>query len=146
MKKIIERLRKKGLKPTSQRIAVLQNLTGRRDHPTAGDIYNDVAKKHPTISKATVYSTLKLLSEYGEVQELSIRKMGEACFDPVLELHHHFLCRECGRIIDVYTECRDECVIIKAGEAGGNVVEEVQAYMYGLCSDCVKKNNYLKKM
>ena len=141
MNKIIERLRNRGLKPTSQRIAVLKNLTERRDHPTASDVYNDVVKKYPTISKATVYSTLKLLSEKGEIQELSIRKMGEACFDSILELHHHFLCRECGKIIDIYTNCRNNCVIIKAGEIDGNIVEEIQAYMYGLCSDCAKKNN-----
>jgi Fur family peroxide stress response transcriptional regulator len=139
MKKIVERLRKKGLKPTLQRIAVLQNLSERRDHPTATDVYSDVVKKYPTISKATVYSTLKLLSEKGEIQEISIRKMGEACFDPVMELHHHFLCRECGRIIDIYTNCPGECVIAKSSEAGGNVVEEIQAYVYGLCSDCAKK-------
>ena len=139
MDNIIERLRNRGLKPTSQRIAVLENLAGRRDHPTASDVYNDVVKKHPTISKATVYSTLKLLSEKGEIHELSIRKMGEACFDSVLELHHHFLCRECGKITDIYTNCRNNCIIIKAGEINGNIVEEVQAYMYGLCSDCAKK-------
>jgi len=139
MNNIIERLRNRGLKPTSQRIAVLENLNGRRDHPTASDVYNDVVKKHPTISKATVYSTLKLLSEKGEIHELSIRKMGEACFDSILELHHHFLCRECKTIIDVYTNCREKCNIIKAGEIDGKIVEEVQAYIYGLCADCAKK-------
>ena len=139
MDRIVERLRNKGLKPTSQRIAVFKNITEREDHPTASDIYNDVVKKHPTISKATVYSILKILCDNGEVQELSIQKMGEARFDSVMELHHHFLCRKCGRVSDIFISCPGKCVIAKASEDRGNVVDEIQAYVYGLCSDCGNK-------
>jgi len=88
---------------------------------------------------ATVYSTLELLKELGEVQELSIRKRGKACFDANPGLHHHLLCRKCGNILDIEFEHPSNCPIIAKQNINGCKVEEVQAYLYGICSECLKK-------
>ncbi len=139
MDNVIERLKNKGVTLTPQRMAIFKYLIKSRDHPTADEIYNKIRKKYPTISRATVYSTLKLLVELGEIQELSIRKRGKACFDPITKLHHHLLCRKCGKVIDIELDCPKNCPIIKTGEIQGCKVEEVQAYLYGLCPKCAKK-------
>ncbi|MEK7814270.1 MAG: Fur family transcriptional regulator [Candidatus Desantisbacteria bacterium] len=130
----IERLKKKGVVLTIQRLAVLELLENACTHPTVDDIYKALKEKYPTISQATVYSTLELLRDAGEIQELSIHR-DKACFDPNPKMHHHFFCRQCEKIIDIDIECP----VSKQGEFNGNKVEEVQAYLYGVCVDCLKK-------
>jgi Fe2+ or Zn2+ uptake regulation protein len=135
MKEIIEDLRKKGVTLTPQRIAIVEFLKKNTAHPTVDDIHKAIARRYPTMSVATVYSTLKLLKDLGEIQELSIRKRGKACFDPNPKLHHHVLCRKCGTILDVEVDCP----IIKKGWVHGCKVEEAQAYIYGVCPECLEK-------
>jgi Fur family peroxide stress response transcriptional regulator len=103
------------------------------------DIFNAIKKKYPSMSPATVYSTLQLLKEMGEVQELHIRG-DKACYDPIPERHHHLLCRVCGRLMNVDVNCP----IIQNEKIGGHRIEEVQAYLYGVCNDCLKKEKSKK--
>jgi len=146
MNEVIERLKSNGVTLTPQRMAIVEYLMKSKAHPTVDDIFNTIRKKYPTMSKATVYSTLKLLVELGEIQELSIHKRGEVCFDPVSELHHHLLCGKCGKVYDIKFECPDSgCPIVAASEIQGCKVEEVQAYLYGLCPKCAKENKQEEK-
>ena len=138
MKDIIERLKENGVTLTPQRMAVAEFLGKNKDHPTVDEIHKNIKRKYPTMSLATVYSTLELLKEFGEVQELSIRKRGKACFDANPGLHHHLLCRKCGNIIDIEFEHPSNCPIIAKQNINGCKVEEVQAYLYGICSECMK--------
>lgn len=139
MESMIKLLKKEGITLTPQRLAIVQCLEGNKTHPSADEIYSIIRSQYPTISKATVYSTLQLLRDKGAVKELSIRKRGEACFDPSTKKHHHFLCRKCDRIIDINIEPDDESNIIKAITSQGHKVEEVQFYIYGICSGCLEE-------
>jgi len=138
MKNIIARLKQNGVTLTPQRMAVAEFLNKSMGHPTVDEIHRDIQKKYPTISLATVYSTLELLKELGEVQELSIRKRGKVCFDPNPDLHHHLLCRRCEMILDMEFEHPKNCPIIAKESINGCKVEEIQAYLYGICSECMK--------
>jgi len=80
MKDIIERLKEKEVALTPQRMAIGEFLSRSEGHPTVDEIYRAIQRRYPTMSVATVYSTLELLKELGEIQELSIRKRGRACF------------------------------------------------------------------
>ncbi|MBW2003861.1 MAG: transcriptional repressor [Deltaproteobacteria bacterium] len=139
MKDIIERLKDKGVPLTPQRMAVAEFLSRSEDHPTVDEIHRDIQKRYPTMSVATVYSTLKLLKELGEIQELSIRKRGKACFDPNPNIHHHLLCRKCGKIVNIEIDYPSNCPIMAKEDINGCKVEEMQAYLYGICSECLKK-------
>ncbi|MBN1755877.1 transcriptional repressor [bacterium] len=139
MKEILERLRSKKVKLTPQRIAVLEYLEKVHNHPTVDDIYKAIKKKYPTMSLATVYATLELLKNLGEIQELSIRKRSKACFELGQKSHHHLLCRNCGKVMDIHFDCPNGCPIIQEVKIGGCYVDEVQAYLYGLCPECLKK-------
>jgi Fur family peroxide stress response transcriptional regulator len=132
----IEWLKQKGVVLTIQRLAVIELLEGRTDHPTVDKIYKTLKEKYPTISQATVYSTLELLRDAGEIQQLCIHR-DKACFDPNPRMHHHFLCKQCEKIIDIQIECP----VSKQGEFNGNRVDEVQAYLYGVCVDCRKEED-----
>jgi len=131
---IVERLREKGVVLTPQRLAVVEFLKKNDTHPTVDEIYKKLRKKYPMMSQATVYSTLELLKNIGEIQELFIRK-DKTCFDSRSDPHHHFLCRKCGNILDIEVDC----AIFKAGSIEEHKVEEIQAYLYGICASCLEK-------
>jgi len=133
MKEKIKRLRKKGVVITLQRLAVLHYLEDNKTHPTVEEIYRNLKKKYPILSKATVYNSLQVLRKAGEIQELNIRK-DKTCFDYNSKPHHHFYCQECKRILDI----RINCPVIEKGWVDGHKVEQVQAYFYGICSYCLK--------
>jgi Fur family peroxide stress response transcriptional regulator len=96
---IIEILRKKGYKATPQRIAICRLAFHSRDHPTAQKIYDEVKKVHPTVSLATVYKTLQILTEHGLIQEIDFPE-GRARFDSCVEPHINLVCLRCGNIQD----------------------------------------------
>jgi len=141
MKDIIERLKDKGVPLTPQRMAVAEFLSRSKNHPTVDEIHRTIQQRYPTMSVATVYSTLKLLKELGEIQELSIRKRGKACFDPNPNIHHHLLCRKCGRIVNIEIDYPSNCPIMEKENINGCKVEEMQAYLYGICSECMEKES-----
>jgi len=139
MNKIIERLKLKGIALTPQRMAIAEYLSKSKNHPTADEIHRVIRKRYPTMSLATVYSTLDLLKQLGEIQELSIRKRGKACFGPNPNIHHHFLCRKCGKILGMEFDYPRSCPILEKETINGCKIEEVQAYLYGICAECMAK-------
>ncbi len=139
MDKVIKKFKELGASVTPQRMAVVEFLKNNHKHPTADEIYTAIRKKYPSISPATVYSSLELLKRAGEIQELSIRK-DKACFDPITEPHHHLMCTKCGKIWDVHLECPSDCPLIKKGTVKGHKVHEVRAYIYGTCAACARKS------
>jgi len=141
MERTLKKLREEGVTLTPQRMGIIKFLAGNRNHPTADEIFRHLRPDYPTISKATVYSTLELLGEMGVLEELSIRKRGESSFDLGEEEHHHLLCRKCGRIVDIFVDHCDDCNIMKAADSAGHKIETIQAYLYGVCAECIKKGN-----
>lgn len=83
-----------------QREEVLDQLRMHKDHPTADVIFSELRGRDPSISLATVYRNLKLLSELGEIRKLSFVS-GADRFDPTVSPHYHFVCERCGRVLDL---------------------------------------------
>jgi Fur family peroxide stress response transcriptional regulator len=133
MEEFLERLRQRGIVLTHQRLAVLRFLAKTKDHPTATEIFKALRKEYPTISQATVYSTLELLKKVGQIRELSIRG-NKACFDSMGEPHYHLFCRRCRRVMDVLISCPP----LKRVSPEGHRIEAVQLYLYGVCADCLR--------
>ena len=93
-------LRKKGLRPTKQRICVYNIIMSKKDHPTADDILNRVRKNLPTISLATVYNCLETLVDCELVRQVNFDRSSTR-FCPNLTPHAHFKCSETGNIFDI---------------------------------------------
>jgi Fe2+ or Zn2+ uptake regulation protein len=100
MNDMLARLASCGIQPTPQRIAVAEYVLKTRDHPTADEVWMNVRGRCPTLSRATVYNTLNLLTETGLLRTLSVKE-GVAVFDPHVAPHHHFIDEETGRVLDI---------------------------------------------
>ena len=88
------------VKPSVQRLAIMDYLLTHRTHPSIEEIYLALCDDIPTLSKTTVYNTLKLFVEHGAAQMLTIDEHN-VCFDGDLSLHAHFLCKSCNKIFDL---------------------------------------------
>jgi Fur family transcriptional regulator, iron response regulator len=100
MKDIIQVLRRHGVQPTPQRIAVAEHVLAARTHPSADQVWERVRRGCPTLSRATVYNTLNLFVEK-RLLRTQVLKEGTVVFDPRIDAHHHFIDVNTGRIYDV---------------------------------------------
>ncbi len=137
--KSYEYLQNYQIKPSVQRIAIMDYLMSHKTHPSIDEIYMALCKEIPTLSKTTVYNTLKLFVEQGAATMLTIDEKN-ACFDAETAPHAHFLCRQCGRIFDM--PCgNDEIKVSGQMNVDGFKVDEMHLYYKGICPHCVEKES-----
>lgn len=120
-------LRRHGIQATPQRIAVAEYILAVRTHPSADEVWEQVRRRCPTLSRATVYNTLNLFVEKGLVRT-QVLKEGTVVFDPHVDAHHHFIDVDTGKIYDVPWEA-----LKVSGEKAlrGFEVNEYQVIMRG---------------
>ena len=131
-----DRLLEHNIKPSMQRIAIMEYLMDNPIHPSADDIYTALSPSMPTLSKTTVYNTLKLFVEHGAALMLTIDEKN-ACFDSETSLHAHFLCKKCGKIYDL--PFSGETKQVERIDMNGFFIEEIHQYYKGVCPACAAK-------
>jgi Fur family peroxide stress response transcriptional regulator len=135
MQTLIKKLNSRNIKPSHQRIKILEILEGNCDHPNVSMIFDLLCKEMPTISKTTVYNTLNTFAEKGLVNSLTITPE-ELRYDCITIPHHHLLCKRCGRIIDVEAQYN----FAVKHEIDGHKIEEFQGYFKGVCRFCLVRD------
>lgn len=120
---------------TPQRAAVFQVVRDACDHPTARDIYARVKACQPGIGFATVYRTLNLLAEHGEILELQLGDDAVARYDANTAPHDHILCTSCGAIADINVPLPESTTRRAASESGFEV-EGYELQFLGRCASC----------
>lgn len=126
--------RERGYKLTPQRLAVFKVLVSRKDHPRADDIYQQVKKKYPMISLATVYKTLDVLKDIGLVSELGYRE--EGCrYEGNVSLHANLVCLKCKNIKDLDIDNLSKIESFVAARSGHTIIGS-RIEFYGYCSEC----------
>jgi Fe2+ or Zn2+ uptake regulation protein len=133
--KYVKLLKDHSLKITSPRLEILKYLDEHPTHPNVDEIYSTLKKKHPSLSKTTVYNSLEILKKHKIVQSISITG-SELRYDIGQGLHHHFICTNCGAIFDIDISCPNMDRTLQ----GGHHVEEVHGYFKGICKKCQTKN------
>ncbi|MBS36543.1 MAG: transcriptional repressor [Thiotrichales bacterium] len=93
-------LRECGIMPTQQRVEIARQLLGRHQHVTADTLLSRVNQAGVTVSKATVYNTLRLFAEHGLLRELIVDS-SKTFFDSNIAAHHHFYDPDNGELIDI---------------------------------------------
>lgn len=124
-----------GIKPTYQRIVILDYLENNLIHPTVDDIYNYLAPKLTTLSRTTIYNTVKVFVKAGIVSELNIDN-SELRYDIKTETHGHFKCEKCGKIYNFNTENT-----VKSSDLKGFKINSTNILINGICKDCLDKEN-----
>ena len=125
------------LKYSRQREVIKECLINRYDHPTADMVYMDVRETFPNISLGTVYRNLQLLTDLGEIQKLNVGD-GVDHFDAKTFPHYHFICKECGSVIDLQMENIDTIKDIAGVNFDGQIAGHI-TYFYGICGNCCTK-------
>jgi len=130
-----DQLRKLGLTPTIQRMAVLDCLEKTKEHPTADQVLAAVRKSFSSVSRATVYNSLEALTRAGIILQITVDP-AVARYDADLGPHAHFRCRVCSTVYDIVI---DEDTNLDE-HVGGHHVEAVRTYAYGVCETCLSNN------
>jgi Fur family ferric uptake transcriptional regulator/Fur family peroxide stress response transcriptional regulator len=131
----VERLKSKSIKPSMQRVAIMDYLIMNRTHPSVDDVYRGLASTIPTLSKTTVYNTLKLFSEKGAALMLTIDE-SRVNFDGDTSPHTHFLCNGCGKIYDLQMSASIKEVV--GMSIAGHQISEIHYYYKGVCKACLE--------
>jgi Fur family ferric uptake transcriptional regulator len=128
-------LAKNGIRETSQRVFVIEELAREENDATAAQIYERLRRRGTNIGLATVYRTLSLLHERGAVDTLT-HHAGELCYRLCAEVHHHHLvCTGCHRVVELRDCDLDPWVKRSAGKHGFKATGH-QVEIVGLCADC----------
>lgn len=146
-KEFEELLRKKGLKVTTQRVAVLEALSEEQDsHLTAEEIYNKVKAGSPDIGLATIYRTIQMLLELKIIDRIYLDdgyvryELGHVYEDEDSHHHHHLICVKCGRVRSFQGDLLGEFEK-KMEEKTGFQIQDHDVKLYGYCADCLKSAN-----
>ena len=126
------------LKYSRQRESIKNYLYGRTDHPTADMIYTSIREELHNISLGTVYRNLSLLVELGEIQKITTE--GADRFDARVAPHSHFICRQCGCVLDVMIPLEDPVSDVNRRWDYGEI-DECRMEFFGTCSQCKKNPN-----
>lgn len=125
-----------GQRHTRQRDAIFRVVEQAEGPLPVPEIHRIAQEKLPDMGIATVYRTIKLMMEAGEVQQVNMPS-GEVRYESAHLGHHdHFRCRHCEQVFDL-----EKCPLhLKVGETlpGGFIVEDHEMTLFGLCAECAK--------
>lgn len=132
-KEMLDALRESGSRMTGQRMAILEFLAGRTDHPSARQIFESVRVRQQKISLTTVYNTLNALVARGLIREIEFNEV-ENRFDTNIAPHANLVCSACAAIIDF-----DQPLPVPVDEVlekTGFEAHEFRVEYRGLCGAC----------
>lgn len=125
-------LRDKNIHLSYQRLKVLEYLVDNQCHPTVDQIFKDLHKNISTLSKTTVYNTLKILVEAGLVRVITIED-NETRYDIMIENHGHFKCQSCREIYNFSMDTDS----LNSGDLEHFKIKDKNVYFKGICPRCL---------
>ena len=131
---LVEELRRRGHRVTSQRLVIHRALRELDRHATAEEVLAAVGDRLPNLSIPTVYATLDLLGRLGHVRRISPGE-GPVLYDPRTEAHHHLVCVHCGRVDDLDAPVETGAAL-RAAKGRGFAADHAGLVVSGTCSRC----------
>ena len=134
VEKLTKVLRNHSMKITPQRLMIFQILENNTSHPSAEEVYKRVKDIYPTVSFTTIYKTLEVLRDLGELRELTIDDARKH-YDPNTNTHHHIICTSCKKILDVFEDFSPHVKLPESFNAN-YLISHFQVSFYGVCKEC----------
>lgn len=128
---------KANLKVTHQRLQIYLELVRAPDHPSAETLYNRLRPAMPTLSLDTIYRTLGTLEQHRLIKRVQTVN-AQARYEARMNVHHHFICQECEKVIDFDWPAFDLSELPGDISSHGTVTERTIT-LSGSCSSCNKK-------
>ncbi|MHC1727286.1 MAG: Fur family transcriptional regulator [Syntrophobacteraceae bacterium] len=135
---MVRKLKETGRRITPQRLAILKIVAESTEHPSAESIFEQVKVQFTTTSMATVYKTLAVLKETGEVLELGFSNDYNRYDGNQPAPHPHLICIKCKGIVDPDPRSLVEITQKLASETGYEIIG-FRVDLYGLCPGCRKR-------
>jgi Fur family peroxide stress response transcriptional regulator len=135
LRQIITRLRERDFRLTPQRLAILKILATSNGHPSVDKIFDQVRQDFPTTSLATVYKTINLLKELGEVLELGFPDGSNRYDGSKPYPHPHMVCLKCKKIFDTELQSLENLTREAEQKTGFDILSH-RLDFFGLCPDC----------
>ncbi len=131
MTKVAKLLENRNIKPSITRVKIMEYLIRHATHPPVEEIYTNLAKEIPTLSKTTVYNALDLFVNSGLARAINVGE-NESRYDANVSDHGHFKCNRCGRVYDfsINLEALEE-----KGLEGFEIMDR-NVYFRGVCPSC----------
>ena len=124
-------LKNRSIHLSYQRLKVLEYLVQNPNHPTVDQIYTDLHQDIATLSKTTVYNTLRVLTEAGLARGISLHDH-ETRYDINVENHGHFKCESCGAVCDF----RIELDALNSADLDRFQICDKHVFFTGICPGC----------
>ena len=137
--RLSEWIAEKGLKATRQRDVIVDTFFESTGHLSVDELLAEVTKRDPHIGAATVYRTMKILTDAGLASARHFDD-GQTRYEPALDRahHDHLICTGCHQIIEFENERIEELQDLVAAQHGF-IVTRHKLELYGLCKDCQAK-------
>ena len=119
---------------SKQRERIIELLRSTGSHPTANWLYDKLKDEFPDLSMGTVYRNLGILFEQGLIKRIDFGSTFDR-FDANIVPHYHFICEECGAIIDLKFPV-DSDLNKRVNEVTGLTPQRHNTQFYGLCKKC----------
>jgi Fur family ferric uptake transcriptional regulator len=134
-KKLVELIKERGFKLTTQRKAVLDAIALSRERFTSDDIFEKIHSEHPEIGLVTIYRTLNILSEAGLICEVYTGKRRSYIMRRPSQHHHHLVCTHCGNVVD-FEGCNLNKLEKQLQQDTGFDIESHLLEFSGCCRNC----------
>jgi Fur family peroxide stress response transcriptional regulator len=138
LNEMIASLKEQGHRLTPQRMAVLKILAASEGHPSVEQIYERVKVDFPMTSLATIYKTVTLLKEMGEVLELGFSHDSNRYDGNKPYPHPHLICTKCKNIVDPEVATLSGLRQEVADVSGYQIVSH-RLDFFGICPQCQGK-------
>ena len=132
-------LAEKGVALTPRRAKLLEVLVASDRHPSVGEIHEEVRRYFPGTSLATIYNTIELLKETGQVLEIEFSGAANRYDGRIPQAHPHLICVECEKIEDLEMVEPSEPLDAISAATGYRLINRRTDY-YGVCPGCQTVN------
>lgn len=121
---------------TMQKSLVINTVKSLNTHPSAEEIYKEIIKTNPSVSKGTVYRNLGILADKGEILRIELANASDR-FDVFTQKHCHFICDKCKKVFDIDIERIEELDKLRSEDF---FIKGYDLIFKGTCKRCMEEN------